>query len=331
MGNLPGCFRFTRRNSSQTPTSTSTITPVNTDTPETSDIWPARVPTEAADVSQSVYEPGADTFETEPLNQSREPGDSVSDVVEPVYEPGVSIRIDNNEASVTAVPESVQDCLQLVGTIRLDVLPQSISFIDPIEIIACDNQGIKYHNERHDVTLSIPPSAVPPGKTVRIQFGVTLYNRDSPFVIPEGSMVVSPIVWLCILDNVVGTFELDVELTLAHFLDPTVSDTCEFWQADHRVTEGMLYHFKPADGYTWFSKYCAFGVLTTNHFCFSCIIGEVSGDIVSAASFCLIEGVPKTIPRLSTWQIVYILCYFLKTCISVSYHRHCTCAARMLL
>jgi len=251
-----------------------------------------------------------------------EPAVSISiDTTEAVYEPAVSISIDTTEASVnpcsTAVPETVHECSQLVGTNQLDILPESISFIDPIEIIVSDSRGIKYHNERHDVSLDIPPKAVPPGKTVHIQFGVTLYNCNSLFVIPEGSMVVSPIVWLCILDSDIDKFVLDVELALPHFLDPAVSDTCKFLQAAHTVMEGMHYRFKPADGYGWFSKYCAVGVLATKCFCFSCI-GKVSGEVRSSASYCLIEGVPKIIPSLSTWRIVYILCYFLRTCISVS-------------
>jgi len=157
---------------------------------------------------------------------------------------------------------------------------------------------------------------------VHIQFGVTLHNCDGPFVIPEGSIVVSSIVWLCISDSDIDNFELDVQLSLAHFLDPTVSDTCKFLQADHRVTEGMRYHFKVADGYARFSKDCAIGVLTTKHFCVNCIstkCADRSRKLHSAALFCLIEGVPNNIPPpSSTWEIVFILCYLLRTCISVS-------------
>jgi len=196
----------------------------------------------------------------------------------------------------------------------------NIPFIDPIEVLSCDTLGGFYN--KHDVELMIPKGAVLPLEEISIEFGVSMYG---PFKIADERSVkrVSPVVWLCIQQEGFSGFQKDVQLTIPHFLDISTEDASRylrFLKSDHQLDrldkDGEVeYQLRQADGRAMFdhSTKCT---LVTRHFCLTCIASEIQPDKLT--KYCLIGGKPKVILKAQEWEIVFFICYFLKSCIWVS-------------
>ena len=206
-----------------------------------------------------------------------------------------------------------------------------LQLIDPVEIIPCDTHGCDYYNSRHDVGLRIPEGAILPNeRKVNIEFGVAMYG---PFKLDDGVSVrrVSPVVWLCVQQDGFNGFLKDVEITIPHFLhlsSEVASTYLRFLKADHRRVmlneEGKIQLLlKPTDGKAEFSKAefskadfdCTLhGTLMTKHFCSVCIATSVLPD--EHTRYCL-YGIKKL--KMQEWQITFFVCYFLKSCVLVSW------------
>jgi hypothetical protein len=52
----------------------------------------------------------------------------------------------------------------------------SVPFVGEVELITCDSRGGEYWNPDHDITIRIPPGAIPPGMAVQIEVAVILYG-----------------------------------------------------------------------------------------------------------------------------------------------------------
>ena len=196
-----------------------------------------------------------------------------------------------------------------------------VQFIDPVETILCDTNGCDYYNTRHDVGVRIPKAAILPSDgRIKIEFGVAMYG---PFKIADGPSVkrVSPVVWLCIQQDGFGGFQEDVEITIPHFLQFSTEDAykcLQFLKADHQLdllTEDGKeeYQLKPADGKAVFD-HAAYGQLFSRHFCSVCIATSVVHD--DHTKYFLGGGI---IPKGQEWQIIFFVCYFLKSCVAVRF------------
>ena len=196
-----------------------------------------------------------------------------------------------------------------------------VQFIDPVETILCDTHGCDYYNTRHDIGVRIPKAAILPSDgRIKIEFGVAMYG---PFKIADGPSVkrVSPVVWLCIQQDGFGGFQKDVEITIPHFLQFSTEDAhkyLQFLKADHQL--GLLtedgkeeYQLKPADGKAVFD-HAAYGQLFSRHFCSVCIATSVVHD--DHTKYFLGGGI---IPKGQEWQIIFFVCYFLKSCVAVRF------------
>ena len=132
-----------------------------------------------------------------------------------------------------------------------------VQFIDPIEIISCDTNGLDYYNTRHDVEIRIPQEAILPSEgKINIEFGVAMYG---PFKLSgETSRRVSPVVWLCVQNDGFREFQKDVEITVPHFLHFSTEDAHEylrFLKAEHQLEDGEKeYQLKPTDGRAVFDR-----------------------------------------------------------------------------
>ena len=191
-----------------------------------------------------------------------------------------------------------------------------VQFIDPVETIMCDTHGCDYYNTRHDVEIRIPEAAILPNDgMIKIEFGVAMYG---PFKITDGPSVkrVSPVVWLCIQQDGFSGFQKDVEITIPHFLDLSTEDAYEylrFLKAEHQLEDGEKeYQFKPTDGKAVFDR-AAHGTLLMRHFCSVCIEAKVSPS--QKTRYYLGGGISL---KGQDCQIVFYVCYFLKSCVRVS-------------
>jgi hypothetical protein len=52
----------------------------------------------------------------------------------------------------------------------------SVPFVGEVDLITCDSRGGEYWNPDHDITIRIPPGAIPPGMAVQIEVAVALYT-----------------------------------------------------------------------------------------------------------------------------------------------------------
>lgn len=82
-------------------------------------------------------------------------------------------------------------------------------------MLICDHCGTEYIIDDHDITLRIPEGAVPVGESIKFEIGVVLYD---PFIFPENTRPISPIVWLCIQEDIELKKVKPIQLILPHFL-----------------------------------------------------------------------------------------------------------------
>ena len=194
-----------------------------------------------------------------------------------------------------------------------------VQFIDPVEIISCDTNGLEYYNPRHDVGFRIPEGAILPSEgKIDIEFGVAMYG---PFTLSDARSLerVSPVVWLCIQQDNFSGFLKDVEITFPHYADFSTEDAhtyLRFLKADHQLFEDgeLEYQFKSADGRAAFN-FAAHGTLLTKHFCSMCITSSV--PLPNERTKYYLGGAISL--KAHYWQIIFYVCYFLPSCIRVSF------------
>ena len=179
----------------------------------------------------------------------------------------------------------------------------------------------------HDITLRIPKGAVPVNKKIHFEVGVAMYG---PFNFPKNTQPISPILWLCILEE-------DVELTkpfqiiLPHFLNELTEERLLYHQvgfakASHnnftfRNSRQMYYIFSPCDIKPQFiSSVCRdYGVLSLNHCCFYCILAKQTQELAMDAGYCLVR-IEASLTSYRN-EIIFSAIYFLDTCLKVSEKR----------
>ena len=190
------------------------------------------------------------------------------------------------------------------------------------EELEFDSNGGEYHSQDDEYSLIVPKGAIPEHLgSVSIQCGVIPYGPLGPFEYPDGVKPVSPIVWFC--SNPSITFEKPVEIIIPYCLDcesEEHSKSLAFFKANHNdytVNRNgqRIFHFKEAEGITFFSLSSFSGTLYAEHFCFYCV-GVYSREDTAQANFCLITAKPVQMQR--TCRIHFCLTYFLATCLKVN-------------
>ena len=78
----------------------------------------------------------------------------------------------------------------------------------------------------HDITLRIPEGAVAEGEKIHFEVGVAMYG---PFVFPENTQPISPILWLCVVE---GDAQLrkPFQIVLPHYLTGLSKEKIEYHQ-----------------------------------------------------------------------------------------------------
>ena len=126
-------------------------------------------------------------------------------------------------------------------------------------ILICDHSGLEYTIEDHDITLNIPEGAVAENQIIHVEIAVTMYGH---FIFPKNTQSISPIVWLCPVENVT-ILKKPFRLILPHFLtglskDKLFSHQVGFAKASHynyTIEDGeMKYEFNPCDSKPLFAS-----------------------------------------------------------------------------
>lgn len=159
----------------------------------------------------------------------------------------------------------------------------SVPFLGQVDVLTCDSFGGEYYSSDHGITLRIPAGAIPPGQIAHLEVAVALYG---PFQFPDGTCPISPILWLCIQENI--DLRKPIDIILPHFLasvnvDKNVIESLgiNFAKADHKqyitdVSGRNRYIFKALE--TAFIAYKegnqSYGILSTQHCCYFCITSK---------------------------------------------------------
>lgn len=167
-------------------------------------------------------------------------------------------RIDENGTYISAI-HSIHD-----------------SAVDFKDQFCCDNHGTEYYNKTQGIHIIIPHGAVPEGVTLTIEVGIML---NGPFIFPDKTKVVSPVLWVCFADYLTFQLQKPVSITLPHFLDLSFdSDIAllrpHFMKASHGLKQSEQFIFHPMDqSEAIFPSKCSSATVKTKHFCY-CIFTE---------------------------------------------------------
>lgn len=189
-----------------------------------------------------------------------------------------------------------------------------MNFIDPIETVQFDSNGGRYANENHEVYLKVPRGAIPEGKIVSIEVGVSFHSALVP-LLPMESKPVSPLVKLCVVGEPNFRFLKPVEVTLPHFLDIMDEEDSDKMGLQFLKSGHSLYCFHESDGVATFRPKASTATLKTTHFCTFCIAAK---ETIShkKINYRLVKVLPKN-KRDRMWRVNFCVSYYLRTCLQV--------------
>lgn len=189
-------------------------------------------------------------------------------------------------------------------------------------LLEANYDGLEHTLIDHDVTVRIPKGAVPMGKKISLEIAVTMYG---PFYHSGDAQPISPIIWLCLLDEDI-TLTKPFEVVIPHFLtkltrEKVLLHEIGFAKAHHEnysLNDDMHYHFLPCEENFLHAsnKSRGYGILQTTHCCFYCIKSKKSPALASDASYCLVQYVSHSLGFQKT-EIHFVAIYLLPTCMKV--------------
>ena len=199
-----------------------------------------------------------------------------------------------------------------------------VPFLDH-QILEVDCAGREYTNVDHDITLRIPEGAVAEGKKIHFEVGVAMYG---PFIFPENTQPISPILWLCILEEDIE-LRKSFQVVVPHYLTGLSKERIQhhqvrFSKASHCnytfVDNQMTYKFQYCDSkpHLASSGYRNYGVLLSKHCCFYCLQASVTPELAMDAGYCLVQI--ESSLSLQRNEVFFAGIYFLDTCLRVKLH-----------
>ena len=175
----------------------------------------------------------------------------------------------------------------------------------------------------HDITLRIPEGALADGEKVHFEVGVAMYG---PFIFPENTQPISPILWLCLLEED-AELKKPFQVILPHYLTGLSRERIEhhqvgFAKANHIdytfVDNEISYKFQQCDAKLGFasSGYRNYGVLRSKHYCFYCLQANQTPELAMDAGYCLVRIESSLSPKWN--EIHFSIIFFLDTCLKVN-------------
>ena len=186
-------------------------------------------------------------------------------------------------------------------------------------LIDCTSDGRSYYNEHNDFRLEIPEGAIPERERVIIDIGVALYG---PFQYPEGLRPVSPVFWVCVRGREKFHFLKSVKITIEHCLSldrqtDIHSLGLTFVKGDHNESTNQKHLLKRLQG----DEKCEFiandnhAVLHTNHFCYQCIVSNISKEFIESAEFGILVVTPKEFVYSKPVLVYFFVMFLLEACL----------------
>ena len=197
----------------------------------------------------------------------------------------------------------------------------NVPFLDH-QMLEIDCAGREYTNVDHDITLRIPEGAVAEGEKVHFEVGVAMYG---PFIFPENTQPISPILWLCLLEEHIE-LKKPFQVVLPHYLTGLSKEKIQhhqvrFSKANHcnyTITDNqIMYKFQLYDAkpHLATSGYRNYGVLISKHCCFYCLEANVTPELAMDAGYCLVQI--ESSLSLQRNEVIFASIYFLDTCLRV--------------
>ena len=189
--------------------------------------------------------------------------------------------------------------------------------------VVFDCSGREYTIANHDITLKIPEGAVPEGQIIHFEVAVTMCG---PFTFPNNTQPISPILWLCIVEEDVE-LKKPFKVILPHFLagqtrDRLLHHQASFAKASHYKyilqNEHIYYEFLPSidkSGFA-FNGCRGYGVLETDHCCFYCLLANKTPEVAKDAGYCLARI--ESSSTLQRSEVYFTAIYFLDSCLKVA-------------
>ena len=186
-------------------------------------------------------------------------------------------------------------------------------------LLECDNSSTEYTVKDHDITLRIPEGALPMGESVHFEIGVAAYG---PFIFPGSSRPISPIVWLCILEDV--ELKKPFKLIVPHFLVGLNKERFNYHQVNFAKANHInyndsekVYRFYDHDCEHLFAstEYRSYGILSSTHCCFYCLLAKNTPELTRDAGYCLARIENILSPRRN--EVYFAAIFFLDTCMKV--------------
>ena len=183
------------------------------------------------------------------------------------------------------------------------------------ELLECDHNGLNHNIPNHDISLIIPGGAVSKGEKIHFELGITMYG---PFSFTESIRPISPIIWLCLLEE---EYQLmaPFQLALPHYYtdDKSQHHEVRFAKAEHsykeyNTREGRIqYKFHLCDFQPVFDDRNR-AILATKHFCFYCLSSARTHEPDKRIRYCLAHV------KVSPSEATFFATYFVPTCLQVS-------------
>ena len=180
------------------------------------------------------------------------------------------------------------------------------------ELIEVDNHDLEYTIQDHDITVRFPTGAAE-GEKLQFGIGVAMYG---PFKFVDNMRPISPILWLCPLDENVTKLKKPLQVILPHFLsgDKVQNHGVEFAKANHRECADGCYTFnslcKPIFATTSNKSY---GIVEIDHCCYLCLLANKSPQITKDAKYTLVR-----LESVKSQEVHFCAIYRLDTCHKVS-------------
>ena len=186
------------------------------------------------------------------------------------------------------------------------------------ELIEVDSNGLEYTIQDHDITVRFPTGAIAVAEREKLQFGigVAMYG---PFKFVDNMRPISPILWLCPLDENVIKLNKPFQVILPHFLsgDKVQNHGVEFAKANHRDCADGCYTFDTlcdcAEPIFATASSKSYGILEVDHCCFYCLQANISPEITKDAEYTLVR-----LESVERQEVHFCAIYQLNTCYKVS-------------
>ena len=189
-------------------------------------------------------------------------------------------------------------------------------------LLECNSSGLDCTIDDHDITLRIPEGAVAEGEAIHFEVGVAMYG---PFTFPEGTQPISPILWLCPLEED-AELKKPFQIILPHYLTGLSKERIQYHQVGFAKANHSNCTFED-NQISYKFVHCTanpvlasighkhYGILKSQHCCFYCLLANQTPELAKDSGYCLVRIEHSPMPQRD--EVYFAAIYFLDTCLRV--------------